>query len=241
MFKPIAKRGSLSGHVEAELTKAIKQGQYQPLQKIPTENELCSIFNVSRTVVREAVKGLNAKGIVDVRKGSGVYVSEMSIQNASETLNLFFGLASNEDMILHTIDCRTMFEPQIAAKSTLMRTDGHIALLNENMEKMYRCPLEDKTREAELDNQFHRILLNCIDNPVLHLLIEPIFSLIPKFKYSVFAKTIPENPREEKEKMLYYHQMIMDAIIAQQPTKAQNFMQEHLKVTRENYIKTMDE
>ncbi|WP_212744283.1 FadR/GntR family transcriptional regulator [Maribacter sp. ACAM166] len=66
-----------------------RTGKYLPGSQIPTENELCKMFNVSRTAVREAVKKMNAKGIVDVKRGSGVYVSEMSIQNASEKM-LFY-------------------------------------------------------------------------------------------------------------------------------------------------------
>ena len=240
MFEPIAKRESLSGHLQAELTKAIKQGQYQPLQKIPTEYELCSIFNVSRTVVREAVKGLDAKGIVNVRKGSGVYVSEMSIQNASETLNLFFGLSSDQDLMLHAIDSRAMIEPMIAAKSAIVRTDEHILQLNHNMEKLHQCPLEDKIKEAELDNQFHGILLDCINNPVLRLLIAPIFNLMPQFKHDVFAKTIAGNMAEEKDKMLQYHQMITDAIVEKDVLKAESAMREHLKVTSENYLNSIE-
>ena len=239
MFEPIEKRGSLSGHVEAELTKAIRMGQYQPLQKIPTENELCSIFNVSRTVVREAIKGLNAKGIVDVRKGSGVYVSEMIIQNASETLNLFFGLSSNQDVLLHTIDSRAMIEPIIASKSAINRKEKHLDQLQENMKKMRQCPLEDKKEEADLDNQFHRIILDCIDNPVLHLLVDPIFNLMPKFKFGVFGKTIAGNLEEEKNKLLHCHQQITDAIIDQDAQRAESFMKAHLKITRENYIKAL--
>ncbi|MCL6273736.1 FadR family transcriptional regulator [Muricauda sp. 2012CJ35-5] len=238
MFEPIAKRKSLSGLVEAELTKAIQKGKYRPLEKIPTENELCSIFNVSRTVVREAVKGLNAKGIVDVRKGSGVYVSEMSIQNAAETLNLFFGLSSNQDIIIHTIDSRAMIEPIIAAQSANIRNDKHIAELKKNMEQMHLCALDNKVKEAELDNQFHRILLNCVDNLVISLLIDPIFNLTPKYKHNVFAKTISGDLKEAKEKMLYYHQKITDAVIAKQPHNAETYMREHIMVTRENYLNT---
>ena len=240
MFEPIVKPKSLSGHVEAELTRAIRQGQYQPFQKIPTEHELCSIFNVSRTVIREAIRGLNSKGIIDVRKGSGVFVSEMSIQNVSETLNLFFGLSSDQDLMLHAIDCRAMIEPMIAAKSATARTDDHILRLQENMEKLQQCPLEDKIHEAELDNEFHRILLESIDNPVLHLLIDPIFNLMPKYKHDVFAKTITGNVAEEKEKVLYYHQKITDAILEKRAMKAENLMREHLKVTLENHVKSME-
>lgn len=238
MFEPIIKPDSLSGHVEAELTKAIKQGQYQPLQKIPTEHELCSIFHVSRTVIREAIRGLNSKGILDIRKGSGVYVSEMSIQNASETLNLFFRLSSDNDLMLHAIDSRAMIEPMIAAESAMVRTDDHILSLYDNMEKLNQCSLENKVREAELDNQFHSILLESINNPVLHLLMNPIFNLIPKFKHDVFAKTIIENMKEEKEKMLHYHEMITRAIVEKDAVKAKDLMRAHLKVTSENYIKS---
>ncbi len=240
MFEPIIKPESLSGHVEAELTTAIRQGQYRPLQKIPTEHELCSIFNVSRTVIREAIRGLNSKGIVDVKKGSGVFVSEMSIQNASEILNLFFGLSSNKDLMLHAIDCREMIEPMIAAKSATARTDDHILRLHDNMEKLYQCPLDDKITEAELDNQFHSILLESINNPVLHLLMDPIFNLVPKFKQDVFAKTIAGNMAEEKEKMLHYHEKITNAISRKNAKKAEGLMREHLKVTLDNYVKSME-
>jgi GntR family transcriptional repressor for pyruvate dehydrogenase complex len=239
LFQPIENRGPLSKQVEEELTRAIRKGQYQPLQKLPTENELCSIFNVSRTVVREAIKGLNAKGIVEVKKGSGAYVSEMSIKNASETLNMFFKLSSDQDVMLSTIDSRAMIEPMIAAKSALVRTEDHLVQLQENMEKMKQCPLENKRKEAELDNQFHRILIDCVDNPVLHLLVDPIFNLMPKFKLGVFAKSVEGNLEKDKEEMMHYHQLIADAIISQDAKKAENFMREHLRITRENYIKAL--
>ncbi len=239
MFAPIVKPESLSGHVEAELTNAIAQGEYQPSKKIPTEHELCSMFKVSRTVIREAIRGLNSKGIVDIKKGSGVYVSEMSIQNASETLNLFFRLSSDRGLMLHAIDSRAMIEPMIAAKSAEVRTDDHVLRLHDNMKELIQCPLDDKIMEAELDNQFHRILLESVDNPILNLLLDPIFNLTPKFKHDVFAKSITDNMVEEKEKMLHYHQRITDAIAGQDAIKAEGLMREHLKVTSENYIKSV--
>lgn len=239
MFTPIVKRESLSTQVSSELTKAIKQGKYQPSEKIPTEHELCSIFNVSRTVVREAITGLNAKGIVDIRKGSGVYVSEMSIKNASESLNLFFGLSSDQDLMLHAIETRAMMEPIIAAKSAIVRNDKHITLLQNNLKNLQECPLEDKVKEAELDNQFHSIILDCIDNSVLKLLMNPIYNLMPKFKFDVFAKTkiTKENMVQEKEKLLFYHDKIVNAIIEKDALKAEKSMKEHLKITSENYLK----
>jgi GntR family transcriptional repressor for pyruvate dehydrogenase complex len=241
MFNPILKPESLSRHVEAELTRAIRQGKYRPSEKIPTENELCSIFNVSRTVIREAIRGLNARGIVQVKKGSGVYVSEMSIKNASETLNLFFGLSSDKDLMLNAIESRALIEPAIAAQSALVRSESHIRLLQKNIEGLDQCPLEDKVGEAELDSQFHGILLKSIDNPVLHLLMDPVFNLISTFKHDVFAKTITDNMAKEKEIMLQYHRGITSAIIKMDPVKAEMLMKEHLRVTLENYKKSTKE
>lgn len=235
MLSPVLKPQSLSKHVEEELTKAIRQGQFQPLQKIPTEHELCAIFNVSRTVVREAIRGLRAKGIVDVKKGSGVFVSEMSIQNASEILNLFFRLTSNNDLMLSAIQVRMMIEPMVASKSAELRTEEHLIKLKGSVEKLQKCPLDDKIREAELDNQFHRILLESLHNPVLSLLIEPIFNLIPKFKQDVFAKTISNTMAIDKEIMIHYHGSIFNAIADGNAAVASKLMKEHLDVTLKNY------
>jgi len=240
MFESILKPESLSTHVETELTKAIRQGKYQPLQKLPTEHELCSIFRVSRTVIREAIRGLSSKGIVKVKKGSGVYVSEMSIQNASETLNLFFGLSSDNNLMVNAIDSRALIEPMIVAKSALVRTENHINRLHDNMNKLSKCPMEDKLREAELDSEFHRILLESIENPVLHLLMDPIFSLLPRFKRDVFGKAISGDVIKEKRVMLEFHKRIIGAVVEKRPKKAQNLMREHLKTTLDNYIKSLN-
>ena len=240
MLQPIGERKLLSSHIEEELTRAIKNGTYAPGYKIPTENELCSIFNVSRTAVREAIKKLSAKGIVDVRMGSGVYVSEISIQNAGEVLNLFFGLSSDPDLILNTIHTRRLIEPAIAAEAAKHRDESHIDLLKKNMSKMINCPVEDKKKEAELDNEFHSTLLSVTGNPVLQLLIDPIFNLIPTFKTEVFAKKIQGDLIAEKEIMLNYHKGILNSIIRQDVDKVRRLMNEHLEQTQINYLKSID-
>ncbi|MFS4454971.1 FadR/GntR family transcriptional regulator [Maribacter sp. 2304DJ31-5] len=240
MFQPIATRKILSQHIEEELIKAIREGVYPPGHKIPTENELCQIFNVSRTVIREAIKKLNAMGLVDIKKGSGIYVSQISTQNAKEFLNMFFELSSDKNLILNTIDCRRMIEPIIAAQAAILRTDEHIERLKKNMDHMRQCSIKNRKKEAELDNEFHNILLDIVENPVLQLLINPIFSLIPKFKTDVFAKNIHGDLKSEKETTLYYHNGILEGIKAQDSYKTKKFMEEHLMKTRINYLQSIN-
>ncbi len=240
MFSKLGQRKSLTEQVEEELTAAIRAGKYLPGQKIPTESELCQIFNVSRTAVREAVKKMSARGIIKVRKGSGAYVSEVSVQNASEILNMFFELSSNEDLVLHTIDARQIIEPMLAARAAKSRTEHHIDLLRKNMKNMRSCALDDKKREAELDNDFHNTLLSITGNEVLELLLGPIFSLMPKFKTSVFAKPTSGNLLEAKNSMLEHHQNILEAIEQKDAVAASEAMKNHLLETRANYVRSIN-
>jgi GntR family transcriptional repressor for pyruvate dehydrogenase complex len=153
---------------------------------------------VSRTSIREAVKKMSARGIVDVKRGSGVYVSEMSIKNTSEILNLFFELSTDEDIILQTINTRLILEPALASHAAIYRNQGHLELLKGNMIQMRKCPLEDNQIEADLDNDFHRILLSIVNNKVLELLLSPIFILAPKFKTAVYVKPITSKLLKKK-------------------------------------------
>lgn len=237
-FTPIGQNLSLTQQVEQELTQAIRTGKYLPGTKIPTENELCKMFNVSRTAIREAVKKMSAKGLVDVKRGSGVYVQEVSIKNASEVLNMFFELSTNEDVIIQTIDARLHLEPMLAAQAAKFRTEEHLNILQENMNLMQSCDLQDKERETELDNDFHRTILSISNNNVLTLLLSPIFNLMPKFKTIVYAKPTDGNIQKDKEIMLSHHNNILSAIIQKDEQGAIQAMRNHILETKNNYIKS---
>ncbi|MFX0556191.1 FadR/GntR family transcriptional regulator [Maribacter sp. CXY002] len=239
MFTPLGQKKSLTQQVEFELTQAIRTGKYLPGNKIPTENELCQIFNVSRTSVREAVKKMSAKGIVDVKRGSGVYVQEISIKNASEVLNMFFELSSNKNVIFQTISTRLIVEPALAAQAAKCRNEEHLAILQNNMIQMRNCDLYDKEKETELDNDFHRTILSISNNSVLTLLLSPIFNLMPKFKSTIYVKPTEGNIQKDKEILLNHHEHIRQAIIQNDEQKAATAMREHILETQSNYVKSI--
>ena len=72
----MSRRETLSTKVAADLARQVESGSLQPGEKIPTEAELCVIFDVSRTVIREAVAQLRSDGMLIPRQGIGVFVSE---------------------------------------------------------------------------------------------------------------------------------------------------------------------
>lgn len=239
MFTSLGQNKSLTQQVEYELTEAIRAGKYLPGSKIPSENELCEVFNVSRTSVREAVKKMSARGIVDVKRGSGVYVAEISLKNASENLNLFFELSSDKNIILQTINTRLILEPTLASQAAIYRKNSHIELLKNNIIQMRKCALKDKKKEAELDNDFHSIILSIVNNDVLELLLSPIFNLIPKFKTAVYVKPMEGHLLKEKKLMLNHHENILQGIIESNGTAAREAMRNHILETQNNYTKSL--
>lgn len=239
MFAPLGIKKSLTQMIEYELTEAIRAGKYLPGSKLPTENELCELFVVSRTAVREAIKKMSARGIVQVKRGSGVYVSEMSIKNASETLNLFFELSSDKNVIQQTINTRLILEPALASQAAINRTDVQIQSLVDNIKMTKSCDINDTDKEAELDNDFHKTILSIANNQVLDLLLNPIFHLMPKFKTGVYAKPQEGELVKKKQIMLTHHENILDAIIKQDEQMANKAMYNHILETQNNYTKSL--
>jgi len=189
MFKSIKTNSSLSEKIEEVIEEAIRSGILKTGMKLPTEQELCQQFSVSRTAVREAIQKLSARGMIEVHKGSGTYVSEISMNQARQALDLFFELSTQNNLIADTIQARKMIEPNIAAHAAKVRTKQHIDLLSQNLEQLVACDLEDLEQEAELDNAFHSTIIQAADNSVLELLMYPVYTLIPKYRKLIFAKS----------------------------------------------------
>ncbi|MDN5215216.1 FadR/GntR family transcriptional regulator [Fulvivirgaceae bacterium BMA12] len=236
MFKRIGDQLSLSDKIEVEIEDAIRHGRLSPGEKLPTESELCSQFSVSRTAVREAIGKLNARGLITVKKGSGIYVDEISYDRTRQALNLFFELSTMPDLAIQTIDARLIMEPQVAAFAARVRSSAHIDNLEENQAKMISCKIGDLEREAELDNEFHSEIIASTGNPVIALLMRPVYSLMPKYRQKVFAKSSKLIPTDEKEILIGFHGEILKSIKERNGQKAYDTMAAHLEHTKKNYL-----
>src|ERR1051325_7140710 len=89
VFAPIARSPRLSDKVAAQLLASIKSGQLSAGSRLPSERELGEQFGVSRTVIREAISSLAARGVIEVRSGSGVHVAAVNAAQVSEQMSLF--------------------------------------------------------------------------------------------------------------------------------------------------------
>ena len=236
MFKRIGDQRSLSDKIEVEIEGAIRQGMLSPGEKLPTESELCNQFSVSRTAVREAIGKLNARGLITVKKGSGIYVDEISYDRTRQALNLFFELSTMHDLAVQTIDARRIIEPQVAAYAAKVRSSAHIDNLERNLTKMISCKIGDLEREADLDNEFHSEIVTSTGNEVIALLMRPVYSLMPKDRQKVFAKSSSLVLTDEKEVLIGFHEEILKSMKERNGQKAHDTMAAHLEHTKKNYL-----
>lgn len=231
MFDPIGIKATLSQQVEQEIQKAIIKGKFVAGSKLPTEHELCESFGISRNALREALKSLESKGLIKVKKGSGMYVRQFSIKNAISNVNIFLEMNTQTDeKLFEVIRLRQMFEPQIVAEACIYREDSDLTILSNSIEQLRECPPDDLSKEALIDNQFHKQICLATRNIVLQLIMEPIYEIMPKFKSAVYAKH-----HGMKTKTLEFHIHILEAISERDSAKASDLMKTHLKQTESSF------
>ena len=222
---------SLSLKIEHEIEKSIRDRHYDIGQKLPTENEYCIAFSVSRTAVREALKSLNARGLIKIKKGSGAYVTELSRKSALDPMNLYFEMSEDTELVKNTIYTRQAFEPEIASLAAKNRKAEHLVLLENNLIQLIDSPIEDIKQETEIDADFHSLVSIAANNPVISLIMGPIHNLIAKHKTLIYGKNSTIDRKEIRESVVNFHTKIFHAIKNKDSHEAYYQMKEHLRRT----------
>jgi len=220
-FKAVGKRQLLSHAVEEAIEESIRNGQLVPGMKMPSESELCEQFSVSRTVLREALRMLSGRGLLRIEKGRGIFVNKLSPETVTIPLELYLHQLSGPLHSLDVIRARQIIEPPIAAEAALQHTGKDAFKLKKNLEELMIC--QGGSTLTALDMAFHRYIAEASRNPVVPLLIQPIYTLMPQIKSSVHQVI-----KDAKETAITGHQKILDAILQGEPEKASAAMAEHL-------------
>jgi len=234
VFNKIGNDFTLSQVIEQKIEKAIREKKFRPGQKLPSEQELGSMFGVSRTAVREALRMLSARGLINVRKGSGIFVNDFTTSHASGPMSLYLELNFDTDYIMYVVNVRKMIEPSVAKVAALNRKDEHLKLFKKNLQDLRDCDPKDAIREAELDLEFHSLIAKASGNPIVTVILQPLFSLMPKIKSLVIAHI-----ESAKSAAVEYHQIIVDRIEAYDEQGAFEAMTEHLKIAEEHSLKLL--
>jgi GntR family transcriptional regulator, transcriptional repressor for pyruvate dehydrogenase complex len=166
-----------SDRVAAELERRILVGELQAGDRLPTEDALCGIFDVSRSVVRDAIGRLVARGLVTVRQGRGTTVAEPS--DAAFGLAALALLARSDLTVGDVIDARAKLETAIIPNAAHTGTSEDWAFLASSYETFADAVHRgawDTARDAHVT--FHLGLLQALHQPALQLLLRPMTEVI---------------------------------------------------------------
>ena len=228
-FDNMAKK-PLGARIEDELMKYIMQKPVEPGQKIPNEFELAKQFGVGRSTIREAVKGLVSRGILEVRRGSGTYVINT---NSFEDDPL--GLGKMEDkykMALDLFEVRLMIEPEIASLACRNASEEELRKLKklcDETEQLYRGGHNHINKDIE----FHTCIAHCSKNQVVETLVPVINTAVYTFANLTH--------RLLKEETLETHRAITDAILKRDSVGARCAMMMHLTYNRQTIMRLIEE
>lgn len=235
MFPKLGSTTTLSREIEKHIEKAIRDRDFPSGSKLPTEKTLCEQFGVSRTVLREALQMLSARGLINIRKGSGTYVNEYESTNVTKPMSLYLELNFDKDLMVHMVEVRRMLEPGIAAMAARDRSSDDLKKIEVALKKLNNCNVEDYQRHSELDRDFHINIAKSCANPIIPIIMEPIFMFMPKVKYVIYEKITSAH-----EDAMVYHEKIYRAIAEKNPLKAKEMMERHLGIAEKHNIMVLE-
>lgn len=225
MYDPI-QPARLYERIVEQIERRILNGDLKLGDKLPAERELAEQLSVSRTAVREAVKALREKGLVEVQPGRGTFIKNGTTQAARLSLGLMMKFGG-VDASASLVEVREMVEPEIAALAAARATEDDIAALREAVSAMDEA-LDDPVTFIEADLDFHLALAVATKNALIPMLIDSIVDMLREQRTRIFyVKGGPERGQ-------YHHKRILDAIIAHDPDAAQAAMRAHLQQVSED-------
>jgi GntR family transcriptional repressor for pyruvate dehydrogenase complex len=227
-FRALERTPTLSDRVVQSVLDLIASSALKPGDRLPSERDLGERFGVSRTVVREAVRSLAAKGVLDVRSGSGATVARVDVARASEALRLYVqGARGNVDGVTYeqVNDVREMIETRVARMAATAASDADIARLAA-IHEQFRARSGDLEESSRLDVAFHRAIAESVHNPLLLVMLDSVEPILLEIRRRVAG--VPDRQRRAVDA----HQLILDRLRERDGAGAERAMTEHLEESR---------
>ena len=217
MRRPIAVR-NLYGHVMHELGQRIVSGKVKPGDVLPREETLAESLQVSRTALREALKVLCSKGLIESRTGVGARVLEERHWNQldADVLAWRCALMPTNDFVDKLVEMREVIEPAAATSAARRRTPAQLAAIDEAYQAMDAAQTLDEWTEADL--LFHDAVLHATGNELLQSLFSVVETALGMF-FALSARTA-----SNFKYSLPHHQKVLEAIRRKQPEVARKAM-----------------
>ena len=217
-----AQAKTLAEQVADGIMNLIQETPYKAGDKLPTEKELCESTGAGRNTVREALKILASRNVLEIRQGAGTFVSEK--QGIPDDPLGFSMVNDHVKLTKDLLQVRIMLEPQIAALAAQCAKEHEIKELEEILEEM-EAAMKKREDYSELDTKFHTKIAQCTHNIVMENLLPVIGKGV-----AVFAKEVAQTEYDRTS-----HRKIFCYIRDHKPFEAEMEMQYHLLYNTSRY------
>lgn len=234
-FAQLQRGPSLASQVTQNMLDSISAGQFKAGDWLPSERELSEQFGVSRTVIREAVRGLQAKGVIEVRSGRGARIASVNSTQVSETLTLFMNGAQSQQLLGATeiSEVRETLELRLVELACERATDADVALISETVDAMGDSSQGEDA--AVHDAEFHRRIALATHNALFVALLESLNSVMMPIRERSLALD------GRLDLTMKEHLGVLEAIRRRDAVDARAAMQAHLEDSRSYYTSSGDE
>lgn len=222
----LVRTSRLYEQIVQQIEDSIVKGDLKPGDQLPAERELAQRFGVSRTAVREAVKALREKGLVEAYSGRGTFITDSTTQAVRHSLDLMVKIGQ-PDGFTHLAEVRSILEPEIAALAAQRIQDTELVTMREAVALMDRAS-NDPEAYIEADLDFHLALAEGAANPIILSLLDSIVGLLREQRLRIFR--VPGGP----ERGQVHHKQILEAVEHRDPEKARDAMRAHLLQVRQD-------
>ena len=204
----------------------IVSGELKVGDQLPSERELAEQFAVSRIAVREAVKALREKGLVEIRPGRGTFITNGTQGVIRHSLGLLMKLESVSGSP-NLVEVREIMEPEIASLAATRITKDQTIVMTEAV-RLMDSYLDNVDAFVEADLGFHLSLAQATQNPIIPIIMNSIIDLLREQRKRIALV------KGGLSRGQYHHKKIMDAILHQDSKAARLAMQHHLKQVRKD-------
>jgi DNA-binding FadR family transcriptional regulator len=224
---------NLHGQVVQELGRQIVSGKLQPGAVLPTEEVLAGRMVISRTALRESLKVLAAKGLIETRQKTGTRVRDTRYWNQLDPDVLAWRCASmpTDDFVEKLVEMRDLIEPAAAASAARRRDSAQLAHIKGAYMAMSAADDLDAWAQADLD--FHEAVLRSANNELMTSLFSVIETALGAY-FLLSARTAVDFKYS-----LPQHFAVLEAIRLRRPQQAREAMQALIEDSRANIRRSM--
>lgn len=221
----------LSHAVVKQIEGLILRGVLRPGERLPSERDLSEKLGVSRPSLREAVSDLQARGLLESRAGSGIYVAEALGAAFPPALTHLF--ETHDEAVFDYIDFRRDMEGLAAERAARLGSKTDLAVVSAIFAKMEAAHgKRNPTDESRLDAEFHMAIIEASHNVVMLHMMRSMFGLLRDGVF--YNRSVMFRQRMTRDQLLDQHRAINSALQARDPEDARRAVERHLDFVKQS-------